>query len=269
MATADPHASTKQAPPRGERRHFDDGAVVGGRYRVLRHVASGGMGAVYEVQDLELSERVALKVVHGNVASDASAMERFRREIQLARRITHANVCRIFDVGFHREDEGHTVPFLTMELLTGETLADAIRRGGRMTPGRASPLIEQMAAGLEAAHRAGVVHRDFKSHNIMLVPEGADVRVVVMDFGLARAVFTSRPRWLISMFFSKRHLTCSMVWEAGPRATSRSDSSSPRLRACVSELHSALDADLDPHEDHASHAALRTHGRWTWDVRRD
>ena len=179
--------SAALVPPAPRRTVFDVGDVLDGRYRVCRRIASGGMGEVYEVDDQTLHERVALKTVRGDIVEQPVMMERFRREIQLARKITHPNVCRIFDVGFHRPDAGDPVPFLTMELLPGETLATRLRRHGPIAPRDALPLVEQMAAGLQAAHGAGVIHRDFKSANVMLVPDGGRVRVVITDFGLAKA----------------------------------------------------------------------------------
>ncbi len=180
-------STTTPAVRAGRRPLFADGMLLAGRYRVVRHIASGGMGAVYEVEDLELRERVALKAVHARATLDLAAVERFRREIQLARKITHANVCRIFDVGFHPPSEVDAVAFLTMELLPGESLAERLLRVGRIATDEALPLAEQLVAGLAAAHRAGGIHRDFKSQNIMLVPDGAGVRAVVTDFGLAKA----------------------------------------------------------------------------------
>jgi serine/threonine protein kinase/tetratricopeptide (TPR) repeat protein/TolB-like protein len=164
--------------------------VVAGRYRVLRFLAQGGMGEVYEAEDQELRERVALKTINAMVAGDAGAVDRFKREISLARKVTHPNVCRIFDLGQHRDagrrrDDGFVVTFLTMELLAGETLSTRLRRG-RLAVGDAFPLARQVASALDAAHRAHVVHRDLKSENVFLVREGDGVRAVVTDFGIAR-----------------------------------------------------------------------------------
>ena len=152
------------------------------------------MGELYEAEDHELHEHVALKTIRPEIAQNDVVVERFKREVQLARQVTHANVCRIFDVFYHREPAGNSsratgdVLFVTMELLNGETLAERIHRQGRIAPSEALPLLEQMAAALTAAHQAGVVHRDFKSSNIMLLPpkHGAIERVSVTDFGLAR-----------------------------------------------------------------------------------
>ena len=167
---------------------FTEGEVIAGRYTVRRFLAQGGMGEVYEVEDSELGEMVALKTVLPHVAEDATSMDRFRREILVARRVTHGNVCRIFDIGRHEADdeEGRGVTFLTMELLHGETLDARIARG-RMGADEALSLAEQIAEGLTAAHATGIVHRDLKPANIFLVPDGEGQRVVVTDFGLARS----------------------------------------------------------------------------------
>lgn len=168
-------------------RLFEDGAVVAQRYRVLRFVAAGGMGDVYEAQDQELGTRVALKTLRLDLLGDEGAKERFKTEILLARKVTHPHVCRIFDLGTHRPDgDGRPVTFLTMEYLQGETLADRMVRAGRLAPEEALPLVGQISEALAAAHRAGVIHRDLKPANVMLVPSGEASRAVVMDFGLAR-----------------------------------------------------------------------------------
>jgi hypothetical protein len=172
---------------------FSPGELVADRYAIVRFLGEGGMGEVYEAEDRELHLHIALKTVRPDLAGDQDTMARFRREIALARRVTHHNVCRTFDVGYHVRSvpsrAPETIAFLTMELLTGVPLADRIRERGPMSPAEAWPLIRQMAAALEAAHQAGVVHRDFKSANVFLVGEVAKpeaLRVVVTDFGLAR-----------------------------------------------------------------------------------
>jgi tetratricopeptide (TPR) repeat protein/tRNA A-37 threonylcarbamoyl transferase component Bud32 len=168
---------------------FAPAAIVAGRYRVVRFLAQGGMGEVYEVDDLELRERVALKTVRPEVAGDSLAVERFRREIQMARKVTHPNVCRIFDVSYHRSagaGTGLDGILLTMELLTGETLAQRLRNGGPLPTSEALPIARQICLGLEAAHQVGVIHRDLKPGNVVLVPARGGVRAVVTDFGLAR-----------------------------------------------------------------------------------
>jgi eukaryotic-like serine/threonine-protein kinase len=184
--------ATSAFPPRRDNPALAAGTVIAGRYRVSRFIARGGMGEVYEVEDLELRERVALKTVRPEVAGDTLTVERFRREIQLARKVTHPNVCRIFDVAHHRPEEGGAgIIFLTMELLVGESLAERLKRAGPVQTAEALPIARQVADALHAAHEAGVVHRDLKPGNIMLVAgrllagQGA-LRAVVTDFGLAR-----------------------------------------------------------------------------------
>jgi eukaryotic-like serine/threonine-protein kinase len=181
-----PSATRPGAPETSAAPELIPGQVLAGRWHVVRFLAQGGMGAVYEAEDLKLGGRVALKTLRRQLAAEAAAAERFRREILLSRRVTHANVCRIFDFGEHGR-----VQFLTMELLEGETLAARLRRAGRMSEAEALPLVRQMAAALAAAHDTGVVHRDFKCANVILVPRrdasASGVRVVVTDLGLARA----------------------------------------------------------------------------------
>ena len=182
--------------------HFlSPGSVIAGRFEIIRFLGQGGMGEVYEVRDLELGDRLALKTIRPEIACDENIIIRFKREIQLARRVTHPNVCRIFDLGHHVPMGGgpsepkSRITFLTMELLDGETLAQRMRRQGPITTIEAFPLVQQMAEALAAAHDAGIVHRDFKPSNVMLVfsssemrvDEQRPLRVVVTDFGLARS----------------------------------------------------------------------------------
>jgi tetratricopeptide (TPR) repeat protein len=162
--------------------------VVADRFRILRFLGRGGMGEVYEAVDLELRIRVALKTLLPAIAADGRMISRFKREIQLSRKVSHPNVCRVFDLARHPAagSPGETTFFLTMEFLAGETLAAKLRRDGPMSLADAEPLIEQAAGALDAAHRAGIVHRDFKPSNVMLVDDGGKLRAVVTDFGLAR-----------------------------------------------------------------------------------
>jgi eukaryotic-like serine/threonine-protein kinase len=167
------------------------GCVVSGRFEIMRLIGQGGMGQVYEALDLELKVRVALKAIRPDISSDPRMLSRFRREVQLTRRITHPNVCRTFDIERHFSSDGGDLTFLTMELLEGETLSDRLRREGRLTTAAALPLVLQMIEALDAAHTVGIIHRDFKPSNVLLVPSNtspsASLRVVVTDFGLARA----------------------------------------------------------------------------------
>lgn len=172
--------------PLVETRCFSPGDLAGGRYRITRFLGSGGMGEVYEAEDLRLGGLVALKTLRAREAVHETAAVRFRQEIHLARKITHSNICRVFDIG----EDGHVL-FLTMELLSGETLSQRLRRG-RMAEAEALPLVLQITDGLAAAHENGVIHRDFKSSNIMLTRSpGGGARVVITDFGLAYSMVGS------------------------------------------------------------------------------
>ncbi|WP_394837670.1 protein kinase [Pendulispora rubella] len=182
---------------------FERDDFVAYRYRIVRLVAKGGMGEVYEAHDLELGERIALKVVRQERHEKTRVFEQLKREIFLARKVTHPNVCRIFDVGFHlvaRAGGEKRIPFFTMELLQGETLSARLKRVGPLDPREAIGCVLQMIGALGAAHAVGIVHRDFKSANVFLedahstgdTGETADTgqrrrpRVVVTDFGLAK-----------------------------------------------------------------------------------
>ncbi|MBK9000215.1 MAG: protein kinase [Myxococcales bacterium] len=152
--------------------------LVSGRYRILGLVGRGGMGSVYRARDTELDEDVALKMLSDELSGSPALIDRFRREVKLARRVTHENVARMFDIGEH---EG--ARFLTMEFIEGESLADLLARSGRLPVPKVLELARAVCAGLAAAHRAGVVHRDLKPDNVML---GRDGRVLITDFGIAR-----------------------------------------------------------------------------------
>ena len=164
------------------------GEVLGGRFKVIRRVGAGGMGEVYQAEDQSLGVRIAIKTIRPEIAGDAHMLSRFKREIYLARQVTHPNVCRVYDlVSVKREATGAPLDFLTMEFLDGETLSQRLRAKGPLPLKEALPLIEQMTAGLAAAHHAGVVHRDLKSSNVFLANENGTTRVVLTDFGLARS----------------------------------------------------------------------------------
>ena len=169
---------------------FGAGELVAGRYRVSRFLGQGAVGEVYAATDLELGAEAALKVLKPVSAGGERAIERFKREILLARRVSHPNVCRIFDLGVHLLErsggEPEPVLFLTMELLDGRTLVRRVEEEGPLSEPEATAIALQLADGLAAAHRAGVVHRDLKSSNVLLVPDTSGPRAVITDFGLAR-----------------------------------------------------------------------------------
>ena len=161
--------------------------IIAGRFRIVRCIAEGGMGTVYEAEDLQLRDHVALKTIRSDIASNPRAVERFRQEIRLGKRVTHPNVCRIYDLVTDRSENDSELLFLTMQFLNGETLSSRVRRGP-VPQGEALPLIEDMADALAAAHQAEVIHRDFKSGNVILVPGARRTSAVVTDFGLARSI---------------------------------------------------------------------------------
>jgi eukaryotic-like serine/threonine-protein kinase len=176
------------APVRAELSHhlgqLSPGQVVLGRYTIERELGRGGMGAVYLAQDSKLGERVALKTISSALAGDPSEMVvRFRREVQAARLVTHSNVIRIHDL-----NEDGALLFLSMEYVDGETLHSRVKRMGALDVPEAREILAQVAAGVAAAHAAGVVHRDLKPQNVLLSTDGG---VKVIDFGLAKTTYTA------------------------------------------------------------------------------
>ncbi len=156
------------------------GSLLGGRFEVLEEIGSGGMGTVYKVLDQKISEEIALKILRPEIAPNATAVERFKNELKLARRISHKNICRLYDL----HEEARTL-FITMEYVPGENLENLIRREGSLSAEHTSNVAKQIVEGLAQAHKLGVIHRDLKPRNIMIDTHG-DVRI--MDFGIAREI---------------------------------------------------------------------------------
>ena len=172
---------------------FQAGQQVGPRYTILQLLGTGGMGAVYQAFDQELGVAVAIKVIRPAAQSDETAAkeleQRFKRELVLARQVTHKYVVRIHDLG---EIDG--IKYLTMPFVEGETLAQVLRKAGTLPIPRAIQIATQIAEGLAAAHEKGVIHRDLKPDNVMIektsdspIPGGGG-DALIMDFGIARSV---------------------------------------------------------------------------------
>ncbi len=170
------HTKTAQIPVKDIAR----GTTIADRYEVMEELGRGGMGNVYRVVDKKINEEMALKLLHPVIATEKKTIERFKNELKLARKITHKNVCRMYDLN---EEEG--TPYITMEYVSGEDLKDMIRMTGQLNVGRAISIAKQICEGLAEAHHLGVVHRDLKSRNIMIDKEG---NTRIMDFGIARSL---------------------------------------------------------------------------------
>ena len=180
-------ADASPIPPSTGSGRLVPGQAFGPRYQVIKLLGAGGMGEVYHAWDQELAVAVALKVIRPEATAEpgvtAELHRRFKRELLLARQITHRNVVRIHDMG-----EFGGVKYITMPYVPGADLATILKREGKLTVPRALGIARQVAAGLAAAHEAGVVHRDLKPPNIMVDPDG---NAVIMDFGIARSVDTA------------------------------------------------------------------------------
>jgi serine/threonine protein kinase len=172
------------------RSRFQPREVIANRFEVVRFIARGGMGEVYEVRDQFLQDlNVALKIIRPEIASDAGSSRRFEQEVILARKVTHPNLCPIYDI-FRCEQPAPPFSFLTMKLLRGETLDIRLKLSGALPAGEALAVCRQLLRGVSALHEGGILHRDLKPNNVMLEPatEQAKERlnVSIMDFGLAR-----------------------------------------------------------------------------------
>jgi serine/threonine protein kinase len=164
------------------------GQRLADRFTVLAFISAGGMGEVYDAFDAMVGTRLALKVVRRDIASRPLALERLRSEVQLARRVSHRNVARIFDLFESAGFDGSPLYFLTMERLEGTTLEDRVSSQGRMAVREALPILRQVSAAIDASHSEGVVHCDIKASNVMLVPrQSGEPRAVVTDFGIAQS----------------------------------------------------------------------------------
>ena len=161
---------------------LEPGTILADRFEILQLLGQGGMGAVYKGRDMELERLVALKLIRPDLASHPEILRRFKQELILAREVTHRNVIRIFDLG-----QAQGIKFITMEYVEGRDLRGLIHEKRSFPPRTPFPSSCRSAAALDAAHTAGVVHRDLKPQNVMVDKDG---RVYVMDFGIARSLET-------------------------------------------------------------------------------
>jgi hypothetical protein len=170
----------------GYEARYVPGTTFAERYRIVSPLGKGGMGEVYRAEDLKLGQTVALKFLPQSLSQTQESLDRFTREVRLARQVSHPNVCRVFDIGEITETTASgksiTHTFLTMEFVDGEDLASLMRRIGRLPSDKGVEIARQICAGLAAAHEHGIIHRDLKPANIMLDGRG---RVRITDFGLA------------------------------------------------------------------------------------
>jgi serine/threonine-protein kinase len=163
------------------------GLILDSKYKLVESLGEGGMGSVFRAQRLHIGDEVAVKLLHHDLVREKKALERFRREARTAAMIRHPNVVSIHD--FNDGSSEATQPYIVMELVRGVSLGDLIRREGRMTPQRAVRLMNGVCTGVGVAHRQGLLHRDLKPDNVIVVPpshEGDEETAKVVDFGLAK-----------------------------------------------------------------------------------
>jgi serine/threonine-protein kinase len=160
------------------------GTVIADRYHVMKKLGEGGMGTVYLAEHVKMGRKSALKVMNPGMSKDADAIARFNREASNASRLSHPNICAIYDFG----ETPDGLIYLAMEFIEGESLTAIIEKTGALPPARAASILHQAADGLQVAHDSGIVHRDLKPDNIMIAKgrDGSDV-VKVVDFGIAKA----------------------------------------------------------------------------------
>jgi eukaryotic-like serine/threonine-protein kinase len=163
---------------------LEPGQMIDGKYRIVKMIGEGGMGAVYLGENVRINRKVAIKVLHAAYTGNEEVMQRFEREAQAAGRIGNDHILEVLDLG-QLPDGDH---FIIMEFLEGEPLSSRIKSRGRLMPREATPIIRQVLEGLGAAHAAGIIHRDLKPDNIFILREKAGVHdyVKIIDFGISK-----------------------------------------------------------------------------------
>src|SRR6478609_5085049 len=160
------------------------GDIIDGKYRIVRLIGEGGMGAVYEGENMRIHRRVAIKVLHAAVAQTGEAIARFEREAQAAGRIGSEHIVEVLDMGNLSSGDRYMV----MEFMDGDALSGRIRARGQLTPGEIYPILQQLLEALAAAHGAGIIHRDLKPDNVYLLKSrgGKADFVKLLDFGISK-----------------------------------------------------------------------------------
>jgi serine/threonine protein kinase/Tfp pilus assembly protein PilF len=189
------------------------GSTLSDRYEIIEELGKGGMGRVYRVVDKKINEEVALKLLAPEIASSVKTIERFKNELKFARKISHKNVCRMYD--FNEEED---TPYITMEYVPGEDLKSIIRMTGQLSVARAISITKQICQGLAEAHQLGIIHRDLKSSNIMIDKRG---NVRIMDFGVARSLEAKGTTGAKIMIGTPEYMSPEQV--EGKEADQRSD----------------------------------------------
>ena len=161
------------------------GTLIGGRYRLEAQIGRGGMSSVYRAFDIVLERRVAIKLMHREIASDSDQLERFRREARSVAQLSHPHVVTVIDAGEEQSAEGESAPYIVFEYVEGETLKEVIRREGRLEISQALAYALELARALGAAHERQIVHRDVKPQNVLISEEGG---AKITDFGIARTL---------------------------------------------------------------------------------
>jgi serine/threonine protein kinase len=207
--TTSPKTKTLKTPIK----ELTRGSTLSNRYEIIEELGKGGMGRVYRAVDKKINEEVALKLLVPEIASNLKTIERFKNELKFARKISHKNVCRMYDFN---EEEG--TPYITMEYVAGEDLKSIIRMTGQLSVGRAISIAKQICQGLAEAHQLGIIHRDLKSSNIMIDKRG---NVRIMDFGVARSLEAKGTTGAKIMIGTPEYMSPEQV--EGKEADQRSD----------------------------------------------
>ena len=184
--TSDANAAQTAASAIADPGRFQAGQLIADRFAIVRFIARGGMGEVYEAKDQFLQDvTVALKIIRPEIAADATTSARFQQEVVLARKVVHSNLCPIYEI-FRCDQPAPPFLFLSMRLLQGQTLYARLQESAKLEPGEAVNICHQLLEGVAALHTGGVIHRDLKPNNVMLETDSSGPHVSIMDFGLAR-----------------------------------------------------------------------------------